>query len=70
MTPEEMLAEARAQYHLLVTGQAAVEFRDQNGELVRFTQANRGDLAKYIQQLEAQVNKTTPEQRGPMRMIF
>lgn len=70
MTDQEMLDEAKQQYHLLITGQAAVEFRDQNGEMVRYTQANRSALQTYIQRLEAKVNATPTGNSGPMRMIF
>lgn len=49
---DEQLAEARHQYHLLVTGQAAVVFVDQNGERVEYRPASARLLAAYISDLE------------------
>ncbi|AET42273.1 head-tail adaptor Ad1 [Ruegeria phage DSS3-P1] len=67
MTLAEQLADAKAQYHLLVTGQQAKVFVDQNGERVEYTAANRSALLAYIQRLENQVNATTS---GPMRILM
>lgn len=50
-----LLAEAKTAYHKLMTGEALVEVRDQNGETVRFTQINRAALYSYIQDLERKV---------------
>ncbi|MEP1255484.1 MAG: gpW family head-tail joining protein [Alphaproteobacteria bacterium] len=67
MTTQEKLDDAKAQYHLLVTGQQAKVFVDQNGERVEYTQANRGALLAYIQRLDREVAGTRP---GPMKVIF
>lgn len=67
MTLEEQLADAKAQYHLLVTGQQAKVYVDQNGERVEYTQANRRDLLAYIERLERQVAGSRP---GPMQVLF
>ena len=67
MTLEEQLADAKTQYHLLVTGQQAKVYVDQNGERVEFTSANRGSLRSYIQELERQIGSTRP---APMRVLI
>ncbi len=67
MTPAEALVEAEAAWHRLMTGQAVVEFRDQNGETVRYGKATKGDLAIYIQTLKAAINGS-PDCLGPMRV--
>jgi len=74
-TPEELailLAEARAAYHQLMTGQAVVEIKDQNGESVRFTSARRADLYAYIQELQALLCPAPVGARShrPMGFIF
>lgn len=45
MSPSEQLEDARQQLHLLLTGQQARVFVDQNGERVEFTPASAGKLA-------------------------
>lgn len=67
MTTEELLADAEAQYHKLVTGRSVVEFRDQNGELMRYTQPQAARLAAYIQTLKVQLGLASS---GPMRVFF
>lgn len=67
MTAQEKLDDAKAQYHLLLTGQQAKVYVDQNGERVEYTQANRGALLTYIQRLEREVAGSRP---GPMRVIM
>lgn len=67
MTTAEKLADAKTQYHLLVTGQQAKVYVDQNGERVEFTAANRGALLSYIQKLEREVASTRP---GPMQVLM
>lgn len=67
MTAEEQLADAKTQYHLLVTGQQAKVYVDQNGERVEYTAANRSALLSYIQGLERQVASTRP---GPMQVLM
>lgn len=60
------LANAEEQYHLLVTGQAAKVFVDQNGERVEYAHTRRQDLAAYIQQLKDQIAGTNGT--GPMNV--
>lgn len=67
MTTEELLAEAELAYHKLLTGRSMVEFRDQNGELMRYTQPSATRLAAYIQQLKTQLGVSSA---GPMRVFF
>ena len=70
---QALLDEARVAYHALMMGQALVEVRDQNGELVRFKAANRSDLYAYIQELERQVCPAATAGRKalrPMRFVF
>lgn len=64
---EKLLEEAETQYHKLALGRAAVEFRDQNGELVRYTPANMTALAKYIENLKRQLGLIDC---GPLRVTF
>lgn len=42
---------AEAAYHSLMIGGAAAEFRDQNGESIRYTAANASGLLRYINYL-------------------
>lgn len=67
MTPQEQLDDAKAQYHLLLTGQQARVFVDQNGERVEYTAANRQALAAYIQRLE---NVVASKTSGPLRVLM
>lgn len=71
---QAMLADARAQYHKLVTGVAPRVVVDQNGERVEFTAANRQALYNYIAELERQLG-VVPEasfqaQYHPATFIF
>lgn len=72
LTPEQMLADAIHQQHLLVTGTQAKVFVDQNGERVEYTSASRAALATYIATLISQIARTTtqPMDRSPMRVLF
>lgn len=54
MTVAEQLLEARAAYHALQTGRAAVSFRDGNGEELTYARASIAKLAAYIRDLETQ----------------
>lgn len=65
----DLLADAKTAYHSLLTGKQAVEFRDSNGETVRYNVANISKLAAYIADLERQLS-TTPCTSGPMRVWF
>lgn len=62
------LDEAEEAYHSLALGQGIAEFRDQNGELVRYTPANRHALWSYILRLRSELGLTTT--KGPGRAIF
>lgn len=62
------LQEAEQAYHRLMTGQSAVEFRDSNGELVRYSAVSATKLAGYILLLKSQLG--IPTSVGPMRVWF
>lgn len=68
MTDAELLAAAKAAQHKLLTGSAVAEFKDQNGETVRYHGANRGSLASYIADLERRVAGRSGS--GPMRVLM
>jgi len=51
----QQLTEARAAYHRLQLGEAAVTFVDQNGERVEYKPASAAKLAAYIRDLESQL---------------
>ena len=59
-TIAEQLDEARAAYHALQTGRAAVTVRDSNGEEVSYARATIGRLAAYIRDLERQTGAGLP----------
>lgn len=65
MTPQQLLDDAKAKYHALLTGTAAKVFVDQNGERIEYVQANANRLAGYIQMLERQLGTVTS---GPMQV--
>lgn len=62
------LDEAEAAYHALLTGKAVTRFRDQNGETVEYSQANRAQLAAYIERLKLQLG--TGQASRPMEPWF
>lgn len=62
------LQEAETAYHRLVTGQSAVEFRDSNGESVRYSAISANQLKGYILSLKMQLGIHTG--LGPMRVRF
>jgi len=69
MTLAEMLVDAEASYHALMTGKSVREYVDQNGEKVAYTQANKSDLAIYIQSLKNQIaGADSGCGNGPMRV--
>lgn len=49
------LKQAEDAYHRLMTGRQAVEFRDSNGEMVRYTAPNARLLYGYILGLRQQL---------------
>lgn len=55
-TLQERLTAAEAAYEALLLGKSVVEFRDSNGEMVRYGPANRSALAAYIANLKNQIN--------------
>lgn len=71
MTLAERLVEAETAYHDLLTGKSVVELRDSNGELVRYSAANRSALQNYIVSLKAQIAAgNSPAYTGPMRVFL
>lgn len=62
------LQDAEQAYHRLMTGQSAVEFRDSNGELVRYSAISANKLLGYILSLKSQLGVAT--NIGPMRAWF
>jgi len=69
-TTAELLADAKAQQHLLLTGQAAKVFVDQNGERVEYNNASLPKLAAYINTLTESLNPVACPPRGPMKVYF
>jgi len=65
---EAQLAEAQTAYHRLMIGQSAAEFRDQNGEMVRYTPASASRLAAYIAQLKSDLGLKTPS--APAKVYY
>lgn len=68
LTKTQMLESARAAYHRLMVGESVAEFKDQNGESVRYTAANSSKLAAYIRQLEVELGLAAPSR--PMGVWF
>ena len=58
MTLQEQLDDAKTQYHLLVTGQKARVYVDQNGERVEYTSTTASRLNQYIRDLESKIAGT------------
>lgn len=70
---QQMLDQAVAAYHKLMTGTAVVEVTDQNGERVRFQSMDSQKLYNYIQILRSQLCIPTPGVRpvnGPASFLF
>lgn len=68
---QELLEDARLQYHQLLTGKSARVIVDQNGERVEFTAARAADLYAYIVKLEGILNPVTPcANLGPASFLF
>lgn len=65
---ETRLTDAEAQLHLVLTGQSARVFVDQNGERIEYTAANADRLQAYIANLKLQLGKL--KIAGPMRVWF
>lgn len=69
-TTAQLLAQAEAAYHQLMTGTSPRVVVDQNGERIEYTAANRTGLYSYIQELKALIAAPTanPAIRRPMRI--
>lgn len=65
---QTLLDDAEAAYHALLTGKAVAEFRDQNGETVKYTTASLPRLLAYITQLKRELGVVVAS--GPMRVWF
>ncbi|MER8924356.1 gpW family head-tail joining protein [Mesorhizobium sp. M0859] len=65
-----LLGEAKAAYHRLMIGEAAVEVRDSDGQTIRYTSANASRLKAYIAELEQQLAGTTACARRPLRPVW
>lgn len=57
---QEMLDEARTAYHRILTGGGIYEYRDQNGETVKYGRTDLAKLAGYIRWLEEQLGVGVP----------
>lgn len=68
-TTAELLVEAEAAYHKLMTGTLARVFVDQNGERVEYVSANASKLAAYIQSLK-DIIAGADACKAPMRPFF
>lgn len=56
---QQMLDEARAAYIRIATGGGVYEFRDQNGEVVRYARTDLNKLYALIQMLETELDLST-----------
>jgi hypothetical protein len=61
---QAMLAQAEEAYHSLMIGQGVAELQDQNGERIRYTQANKAGLYNYILQLRSELGLSTVGRPG------
>nr|VFJ45824.1 MAG: gpW protein [Candidatus Kentron sp. FM]VFJ45991.1 MAG: gpW protein [Candidatus Kentron sp. FM]VFK20705.1 MAG: gpW protein [Candidatus Kentron sp. FM] len=68
---QQRLTEAREAMHQLGTGAQAVEV-DVEGQRVRYVQARRGDLQRYIRHLEAECGGASARtaRRSPVICLF
>lgn len=74
-TTQQLLDDALAGYHKLMTGTAARVVVDQNGERVEFAVANAAKLYAYIQTLQAKLavelgTTSTPPANAPLQFFF
>lgn len=60
------LADAEKQYHLLMTGQSAKVFVDQNGERIEYAASSAIRLAAYINELKRQLGLLSTS--GPLEV--
>ena len=68
MTIQRQLAEAKAAYHKLMTGQSVVRIQ-RDGKTVEFRAADRSELRAYITELENQLNPGVVRRR-PAKLSF
>lgn len=59
-----LLQQAEAAYHELMLGRGVAEFRDQNGETVRYSAARKADLYGYIMQLRHELGQSSVVRPG------
>lgn len=66
------LADAESALHNILIGKGVAEFRDFNGELVRYSKTETPALRAYIKELQDQIAVLlgTPNPSGPMRIFF
>jgi hypothetical protein len=62
----KLLNEARSAYHILMMGQQAKVFVDQNGERIEYTASNSNRLSAYISYLERMCGVNAGS--GPMKV--
>lgn len=71
LTLQQRLDAAEEAYHALLLGAAVREVRDQNGEMVVYTAANRDALRAYIEKLKAEIAASgTTSSRRPLQVFF
>lgn len=63
---QEMLDEAIAAYQRIMVGGGVYEYRDQNGETVRYSRVDLPKLWAWITFLQGQLNPTCRGNNGPM----
>jgi hypothetical protein len=68
-TTAQLLADAEAAYHTLLTGGAVASFKDSNGETVTYNIADADKLAAYIDVLKTKLNPCR-RVNAPMRIFF
>lgn len=70
LTTEDMLAEAKAAYHRIVTGTAAAVIVDRNGERVEYAKTNLEALRAYIAELEVELGIEPSRKSKPLGAYF
>lgn len=70
-TLQTRLSEAEVAYHKLQTGALRASVTLADGESITYTQASRGELRRYIDELRNQIaDLQGTKKRGPVRFIF
>lgn len=62
-----LLEQAETAYHSLMLGKSVVELKDSNGEAIRYTPAQAGNLAKYIAELKRDLGLVS---NSPLRILL